>query len=207
VNSILQKIAQATLEVLRATTFAGSRNQRAIAEAIADAIADNWVLICSGLAQNPRSGYPPRHMADVSCELSGKTCWIDIKTRNVEKGFNMPNITAVKRLDKFYSTPTNCFLILMVEYRLDANGNVVIQAVDLFPVESLDWSCLHIVALGRGQLQIADAKHIVLNRRQTRQQWLRQFYGRLVAFYEREMKKDQRDLRWAQDRLTRFMQR
>lgn len=204
-NSILQKIARATLKVLRDTTFAGSRNQRAIAEAIADTIADNWASICSGLAQNPRSDYPPRHMADVSCGLKDKDCWIDIKTRNVEKGFNMPNITAVKRLDKFYATPTNCFLVLLVEYRLDADGNVVIQAVDLFPVETLDWDCLHIVALGRGQLQIVDAKHIVLNRQQSRQDWLRQFYERLVVFYKREMKKDQRDLRWAQNRLKEFL--
>jgi hypothetical protein len=207
VDATLKKIAQATLKVLCAATFAGSRNQRAIAEAIADTVADNWASICSGLAQNPCSGYPPRHMADVSCVLNGKDCWIDIKTRNVEKGFNMPNITAVKRLDRFYAVPSNCFLILMVEYLLDARGNVAIQAVDLFPVEALDWSCLHIVALGRGQLQIADAKHIVLNRRQPRQEWLRQFYERLVAFYESEMKKDQRDLKWAQNRLNEFLQR
>ncbi len=187
---VWKSIAQAVLDLLRGTTFSGSRNQRAIAEAIADTIVEKWSSICTGHATQPKSDYGARHMADVSCQLEEKEAWIDIKTRNMTKGLSMPNITAVRRLDKFYGSSANVFMILLIEYQLDADKKVIVQAVELFPVETLDWNCLQIAALGRGQLQIKDAKKIQWDYQQTRQEWLVKFYERLVAFYEREMRKD-----------------
>jgi len=198
-----KSIAQAVLDLLQTTTFTGgSRNQRAVAEAIADTVQENWLSICAGRATEPRNNYGPRHMADVSCRMGTQAAWIDVKTRNLTKGLSMPNITAVRRLDKFYASPANVFMILMIEYQLSPDKQVVVQAVELFPVEALDWSCLQIAALGRGQLQIKDAKKIQWNFEQTRQEWLVNFYQQLVAFYAKEMQKDRRDLQWARKRLN-----
>ncbi|MGN0650531.1 MAG: hypothetical protein ACI4KM_08855 [Oscillospiraceae bacterium] len=141
------------------------------------------------------SDFSRRAMADVSFnDADGNYFAVDIKTHNVSTAFNMPNLTSVQRLAKFYKESTNYFAILLVEYKVE-NDKLVFTGVCFVPIEHLEWSCLTLGALGWGQIQIANSNKININRNNTRADWMLELCRRLNKFYTEEIKKntDRRD--------------
>jgi len=56
-----------------------------------------------GLINNYKSSFPRRAMEDVAFfDVDGNYFAVDIKTHNKSTDFNMPNLTSVDRLAKFY---------------------------------------------------------------------------------------------------------
>lgn len=141
------------------------------------------------------SDFSRRAMADVSFnDTDGNYFAVDIKTHNISTDFNMPNLTSVKRLAEFYKDSTNYFVILLVEYKVE-NDKLTFTGVCFVPIEHLEWSCLTLGALGWGQIQIANANEININRNNTRADWMLELCSRLNQFYTEEIKKntDRRD--------------
>ena len=111
---------------------------------------------------------------------------IDVKTHRSDTKFNMPNLTSVERLARFYEDDQNFFVLLLVRY--DASGtSVTVSEVQFIPIEFLDWSCLTIGALGWGQIQIANSNHITVNHHYSRRQWMLELCDAVLAFYPREI--------------------
>ncbi len=65
------------------------------------------------------------------------------------------------------------------------------------PMEHLKWDCLTIGALGWGQVQIANARIVNIERTQTRKNWMLQLCDVLDVFYPKEISKIEK-------RLTHF---
>ena len=59
-------------------------------------------------------------MADLAFEDITKNYYVvDIKTHNLNTNFNMPNLTSVERLARFYGENKNYFVLLLVSYQIE----------------------------------------------------------------------------------------
>jgi len=114
---------------------------------------------------------------------------VDVKTHRLETEFNMPNLTSVERLARFYEDDTNYFVVLMVAYNVVSAVSIHVEKVYFVPIEFLSWDCLTIGALGWGQIQIANANNIVVNHGYSRKKWMLKLCDALFEFYPREIEK------------------
>ena len=120
-----------------------------------------------------------------------------MKTHRLSTKFNMPNLTSVQRLARFYEDDKNYFVVLMVAYDID-DVNVVVDKVHFVPIEFLGWDCLTIGALGWGQIQIANSNNITVNERYSRKQWMIELCNTLMEFYPKEIGKIKERLEYFQ---------
>jgi len=128
-------------------------------------------------------------MADVAfTDAAGIYHVVDVKTHRTDTKFNMPNLTSVERLARFYESDSNCFVVLFVSYKIDGN-RVIVSEVRFVPIEFLGWDCLTIGALGWGQIQIANSNDITLKPRYSRKKWMLEMCEALLQFYPREIAK------------------
>jgi len=165
------------------------KSTRAVGDAIQDILGDHFVeIIGKNHIKNYSSAFARRAMADLAFEdLSECYYVIDVKTHRLSTKFNMPNITSVERIARFYEDDRNYFVVLMVVYDIE-DVSVKVKKVHFIPIEYLDWSCLTIGALGWGQIQIANSNNIVINSRTKRKQWMLSLCDILVEqFYPKEI--------------------
>ncbi len=163
---------------------------RATGDAIQEILAEHFQRILGAeVCQNYSSDFARRAMADLAFEDSNGLYYIvDVKTHRLDTRFNMPNLTSVERLARFYEDNRNHFVILMVTYKL-SGLRAVIEDVKFAPVEFLGWDCLTIGALGWGQIQIANSNVVTINPQQSRKQWMLELCDVLLDFYPKEIAK------------------
>ena len=129
-------------------------------------------------------------MADMAFnDPDGAYYVIDVKTHRLSTSFNMPNLTSVERLARFYEDDSNYFVVLMVTYSIE-DLRVMIEDVTFAPIEFFAWNCLTIGALGWGQIQIANSNNISIRSGQSRKSWMielcdtLEFYPKAIAKVE-----------------------
>lgn len=167
-----------------------AKSTRAVGDAIQDILSDNFQSILGPqLCANYSSQFARRAMADLAFE-DAEGCYyvVDVKTHRLSTKFNMPNLTSVERLSRFYEDDENYFVVLMVAYDVE-DLRVVTEHVTLVPIEFLGWDCLTIGALGWGQIQIANSNRITINPQYSRKAWMIEFCDTMLEFYPREIAK------------------
>ena len=170
---------------------------RATGDAIQDLIAGEFDSLLGEWCQEYSSDFARRAMADVAFrDNEDFYCIVDVKTHREGTRFNMPNLTSVERLSRFYEDDKNIFSLIMVRYALDGN-RVAISDVLFQPIEFLSWECLTIGALGWGQIQISDSNRIVVNHGHSRKEWMLTLCEAMFEFYPREILK-------IEERIERF---
>jgi hypothetical protein len=128
-------------------------------------------------------------MADMAFkDKDGLYYVIDVKTHREETKFNMPNLTSVERLARFYEDDSNYFVMLLIKYSLD-DLHATISEVIFVPIEFLDWDCLTVGALGWGQIQIANSNFISVRPHYSRRQWMLELCDVMLEFYPKEIGK------------------
>ncbi|MDR2624497.1 MAG: hypothetical protein LBC39_08075 [Methanobrevibacter sp.] len=76
-------------------------------------------------------------MVDVAFEdEEGNYIMVDIKTHNTGTVFNMPILTSVERLSRFYEDDKNYFSILLISYSID-NGLINFDEIKFIPIKHL----------------------------------------------------------------------
>ncbi len=167
-----------------------TNSPRAIGDTVQEAVGE--LLPCcfpEGLLGDFSADFARRAMADVAfTDIDGNYYLIDVKTHNTSTQFNMPNLTSVHRLARFYEDDSNFFVILLIEYSVE-NGHLTFTGAHFIPIEHLEWSCLTIGALGWGQIQIANSNIIHVNRENTRVDWMLSLCDVLDIFYPKEIAK------------------
>lgn len=123
---------------------------------------------------------------------------VDVKTHNIDTSFNMPNLISVQRLANFYKNNGNYFCILMVSYKIE-NEHILYDSCIFTPIENLKWDCLTLGALGWGQIQIANANNILIDKGITRKDWMLSLCDRIETFYEEEIGKIRERGKWFYD--------
>ena len=170
---------------------------RAAGDAIQDLIADEFDNLLGEWCQEYSSDFARRAMADVAFrDTEDFYCIVDVKTHREGTRFNMPNLTSVERLSRFYEDDKNIFSLIMVKYALKGN-RVEVSDVLFQPIEFLNWNCLTIGALGWGQIQISDSNRILVNHGYSRKNWMLELCESMFEFYPREIMK-------IEERIERF---
>ena len=171
---------------------------RATGDAIQHILEENFEDILGGVSKEYSGKFARRAMADlVFTDRNDLYYVVDVKTHRLETKFNMPNLTSVERLARLYQDDTNYYAMLMVAYNVVSDVHIDVDRVHFVPIEFLSWDCLTIGALGWGQIQIANAKNIIVNHGYSRKKWMLELCDVLFQFYPREIEK-------AKDRIEHF---
>ncbi len=176
-----------------------SDSTRSTGDAIHKVLSGEFENILGGLSTNFRSDFSAKAMEDFAFkDQHGYYVAVDVKTHRISKDFSMPNLVSVEKLAKFYMDDNNVLAILMVSYKITGTS-VVVDIVRFVPIENLAWDCLTLGALGWGQIQIKKSSNILIEKNQTRKQWMMELCDRLLIFYPKEQQK-------ITERITRFEQ-
>jgi hypothetical protein len=108
---------------------------------------------------------------------------IDIKTHDSDSDLSMPNLISISRIKKFYENDRNLLLYVFVKY---VSNNNVIQILDtkVKAIEQLNWECLTIGNLGKGQLQVKNMDEISFQNHMTRSDWVERLSYDVVLYYQ-----------------------
>ncbi len=170
---------------------------RAVGDAIQVLIAEKFDSFLGEWCSEYSSTFARRAMADVAFkDKEGFYCIVDVKTHREGTAFNMPNLTSVERLSRFYEDDSNIFALLMVRYAL-ADEQVVVTHVHFEPIEFLAWDCLTVGALGWGQIQLANSNQILVKDGRSRKVWMLALCDIMMEFYPKEIGK-------IRERMERF---
>lgn len=163
---------------------------RAVGDAVQTIVEEGFgACVPNGIVKSVSTSFARRAMADLAFEdVNGAYYVVDVKTHNVGTKFNMPNLTSVERLSRFYGDDKNYFSLLLTSYTIKDDG-LLFENCKFIPIEMLDWSCLTIGALGWGQIQIANSNRIIVNETNSRKKWMLQLCDALDVFYPNEISK------------------
>lgn len=166
-----------------------ARSTRAVGDAIEGLVAEGFDAFLGDWCQEYSSSFARCAMADIAFkDKENFYCVVDVKTHREDTKFNMPNLTSVERLARFYEDDLNVFALIMVRYKLEGHSVLVTEVV-FSPIEFLDWDCLTVGALGWGQIQIANSNRITLNHGFSRKTWMLALCDIMLEFYPKEVLK------------------
>ena len=166
-----------------------ARSTRAVGDAIQGILSDNFESIVGEFCAEYSPNFARRAMADLAfTDPDGYYYAVDVNTHRTDTTFNMPNLTSVERLARFYEDDRNYFVVLMVTYSLAATRPEVSHS-RFVPIEFLMWDCLTLGALGWGQIQIANSNYINIRPRYSRRAWMLELCNNVLEFYPREIGK------------------
>ena len=172
---------------------------RAVGDAIESVISENFQTILDDVIKEYSSSFARRAMADLAfTDKDGFYYVVDVKTHRLDTKFNMPNLTSVERLSRFYEEDVNYFVLLKVDYQVEGI-KAAIKHVTFAPIEFFGWDCLTLGALGWGQIQIANANVISIVPKTSRKNWMLELCDTLLEFYPKEIGK-------IGERIDRFKQ-
>lgn len=188
-----QKIENTVINLLNSNqlmNYNTVNSPRAVGDAVQGFLEKN-ISQClpNDLVTKINTSFARRSMADLAFEdITGNYYVVDIKTHNLTTSFNMPNLTSVERLARFYGDSKNYFVLLLGSYTIQ-DEQLLFKECLFVPIEYLDWSCLTLGALGWGQIQIANSNIINIELTNTRKKWMLQLCDALDLFYPNEISK------------------
>ena len=150
--------------------------QRAIADIIENDIVEDYVS---------RGGVPPQSVRTIE-DVFFEGRHIDIKTRDVDRDFSMPNLISVDRLRK---NKDKHIEYEFVDYMVNGDQAVIINVKNI-PIHEIDWSVLRIQNLGLGQLQLLTTDTIPVYNG-TKEDWYIRLVMETKSFYVRQIEKFQ----------------
>lgn len=198
-----REVERRTLDILNSQgeflSSSTATSPRAVGDAIQGILGDNFDSVLGEYCAEYSAEFARRAMADLAfSDPDGLYYVVDVKTHRTDTRFNMPNLTSVERLSRFYQDDRNYFVVLIVSYGVNGN-RVEVSDVRFVPIEFLMWDCLNIGALGWGQIQIANSNYIHIVRQYPRRTWMIELCDHVLEFYPREIGK-------INDRITHFQQ-
>jgi hypothetical protein len=163
---------------------------RATGDAIQHILEENFESILGNQFQDYSARFARRAMADLAFRDKNDFYYIvDVKTHRLETKFNMPNLTSVERLARFYEDDKNYYVVLMIAYNVGPGVRIQIERAHFVPIEFFSWDCLTVGALGWGQIQIANANRTIINQGYSRKDWMLELCNVLFEFYPNEIEK------------------
>lgn len=176
-----------------------AQSPRAAGDAIENIVAASFDKVLGDYCGEYSSNFARRAMADLAFkDREGLYYIVDVKTHRTDTKFNMPNLTSVERLARFYEDDSNFFTVLLISYGIEG-VKVKVTDVTFVPIEFLGWDCLTIGALGWGQIQIANSNVVTVNPGYSRKRWMLELCDVMLEFYPKEIAK-------IGERVSRFEQ-
>jgi len=186
IEKAIVKLLNSQPDFLSARTAVSTR---AVGDAIQTILSEHFQSLLGKLCTEYSADFARRAMADLAfSDTDGLYYVVDVKTHRLGTHFNMPNLTSVERLARFYEDDENYFAVLIVKYAVEGT-KVKAKEAHFVPIEFLSWDCLTIGALGWGQIQIANANIIDINEGYSRKKWMIELCNVMLEFYPREVGK------------------
>lgn len=134
-----------------------------------------------------------RSVEDFSLNIKNVTYLYDVKSHGLNNTFSMPNLISVTRLRKIIEENVELFYIF-VSYIQHSLNEIIIQDIVEVPFYHIDWSCLQIANLGKGQLQIKNMEKFQINSQQSREKWYEKLKIEVIKFYEKQLIKTEKQI-------------
>ena len=174
-----------------------AESTRAVGDALESLLADKFNTFLGDWCAEYSNDFARRAMADLAfTDKEDFYSIVDVKTHREDTKFNMPNLTSVERLARFYESDSNIFSLILIRYTIEGT-KVTTTEVIFTPIEFLSWECLTVGALGWGQIQIANSNNIKMVDGYSRKEWMLELCDTLFEFYPKEIRK-------IQERVGRF---
>ena len=188
-----RRIEKAVIDLLNSQPeFLSARtagSTRAAGDAIQGILSEHFQSLLGMHCAEYSAQFAQRAMADLAFkDCDGFYHVVDVKTHRADTQFNMPNLTSVERLARFYEDDHNYFVVLLVKYSVSGT-DIHAQEAHFVPIEFLSWDCLTIGALGWGQVQIANASVVTVIEGNSRKKWMLQLRDTLEAGSIRDLVK------------------
>jgi len=165
--------------------------QRGIADIIEQDVSEIILNLKSRIIKESYEAKSKRSIEDVGLITNDyDDVKIDIKTHDIESELSMPNLISIARLKKFYENDRNLLVYVFVKY-INHGNNVQVTQVRVRPIEQLNWECLTIGNLGKGQLQITDMNKVSFQNFMTRKDWMERLSYDAVIYYQKLIDKIQ----------------
>ena len=148
--------------------------QRAIADIIEYHIVEELVQ---------KGGTKPKSVRTIE-DVCYENKLIDIKTRDVDRDFSMPNLISVDRLMK---NKDKHIEYKLVDYKVEKNTAHILHIEDR-PIWTICWSAMKIQNLGLGQLQLVKTSDIPYWEG-TKEEWFDRLRIEMNAFYRKQIEK------------------
>jgi len=172
--------------------------QRGVADAIEGHVADHIRAVIESIdgldTGAPRSR---RSIEDFSVKGDTGTAWVDIKSKDLDGTFSMPNLISIQRLWKVMQAPAEEMIFIFVDYTIidKDKGRARIDSILCIPAEKMNADLLQIQNLGLGQLQMradADSKGLLIpsagrSLKERLPEMAKEFHQRQVLKAQREM--------------------
>lgn len=166
-----------------------AQSPRAAGDAIENIVAASFDKVLGDYCGEYSANFARRAMADLAFkDREGLYYIVDVKTHRTDTKFNMPNLTSVERLTRFYEDDSNFFTVLLISYGIEG-VKAKVTDVTFVPIEFLGWDCLTIGALGWGQIQIANSNAVTVNPGYSRKRWMLELCDVMLEFYPKEIAK------------------
>lgn len=163
--------------------YEGSLMQRGIADIIEVMVSDIILNLKDQSIKESYEAKSKRSIEDVGLITTDyDDIKIDIKTHDSESDLSMPNLISISRIKKFYENDKNLLLYVFVKYHTD-NNSIQVSEVIVKSIEQIDWSCLTIGNLGKGQLQITNMNDISFNDFLSRKDWMERLSYDVIIYY------------------------
>lgn len=149
-----KRIEASIIETLNAQPeFLSTRSlgsPRAVGDAVQEVLSEHFKTLLGDFCKDYSATFARRAMADLAFyDTSDFYYVVDVKTHNLGTQFNMPNLTSVERLARFYEDDKNYFTLLIVKYEVE-EAKIAFKEAHFVPIEFLAWECLAVGALGVG---------------------------------------------------------
>ena len=178
-----------------------AESTRAVGDALESLLADKFNTFLGDWCAEYSNDFARRAMADLAfTDKEDFYSIVDVKTHREDTKFNVPNLTSVERLARFYESDSNIIslILILILIRYTIEGTKVTTTEVIFtPIEFLSWECLTVGALGWGQIQIANSNNIKMVDGYSRKEWMLELCDTLFEFYPKEIRK-------IQERVGRF---
>ncbi len=158
--------------------------QRTVGDLVESQVTEILMNAKSDLITETKGPRSKKSIEDVTLVSDLVSFYIDPKTHDMDSGFSMPNLTSIDKIKKLFSSDKKELIYVSVKYKLE-NGWVNIVDIKVFFIWELDISILGIGALGKGQLQIKNAKKDLVFTEKGKQKWYGDF-KKLVQEYLRK---------------------
>lgn len=151
--------------------------QRAIADIIENDFVDQIV---------EQGGLRPKSVRTIE-DVSLDGVLIDVKTRDVNRDFSMPNLISIDRLRKNKDTTIR---YIFIDYTVNEDTAKIVGYY-VRDIHTIPWECLAIQNLGLGQLQLVKYPQDEVFSG-TKDEWFEMLRLRSIDFYTKQIEKFER---------------
>ena len=107
---------------------------RAVGDAIESLVAEKFDAFLGSWCSEYSNDFARRAMADLAfTDTEGVYSVVDVKTHREDTRFNMPNLTSVERLSRFYESDMNVFSLIIVRYSIEGTRVTLPVALNFYP--------------------------------------------------------------------------